>query len=129
MSETKPSERALGERSLPRAAFLTEPEETPRAYQMVPSPFRHIFERFLPQIEGLAAQGLKMTEIAARLQIPAAALVDAAARFPDVAAAFTGGRARGADERLRARRLASRLRAGRLTAAEDENRFYPDGQD
>lgn len=117
MSDTKTDDRVL-----PRAAFLTELDETPRAYLLVPSPFRHIFERSLPEIEHMAAQGLKMVEIAARLQIPAAALVDAAARFPDVAAAFTGGRDRGAAEisaSLRAAGLAGQ-RGGGQPAAEDE---------
>ena len=107
-------------RVLPRAAFLTELDEIPAAYQIVPAKVPHVFKRFLPQIDGMAAQGMEMAEIAARLRIAAFVLIDAAARFPDVAAAFTGGRARGADERLRARRLADRQCAGRLTAAEDE---------
>ena len=99
MSDTKPGERAEGaERPLPRAAFLTEPDEIPHAYQMVPARIPHVFERFLPQIERMAAQGLEVTQIAARLQLPPQALIDAAVRFSDVAAAFTGGTARGADE-------------------------------
>lgn len=67
----------------------------PKSYKLCKEVVAHQFTDLLPAIERLSLQGLKASSIASRLAIPLEALTDAAAKFPDVEAALSGGRARG----------------------------------
>jgi hypothetical protein len=80
----------------------------PKTYEIVQAanrendpnnPFNsHAYQSLLPHVERMAKQGMSLRHIAARLGVALFALQEAVQLFPDVAAALSGGLARGIDE-------------------------------
>lgn len=82
-----------------RPDYLLPVQEPPETLGVIP-PYMletappHPFQRYLADVERMAAQGLELHQIAARLGFSEMVFADAAVRFRDLAAALTGGRAR-----------------------------------
>jgi len=77
----------------------------PRTYEIVQHNNQltpHAYRDLLPHIERMSKQGMSLKFIAARLGVALFALEEAVKLFPDVAAAITGGLARGVDEQSEA---------------------------
>lgn len=115
MSDTRPAppitlegieEQLLGDLArAERLAVRTRLAELRESERGLPAPYtralavpRHALTDFLPHLDRMAAQGMELIHIAARLGLSTRVLNDFAERFADVKLALTGGFARGIDE-------------------------------